>query len=643
MKFIKEIKNFLKDTSKKSIAIKVVALTLMMSLALNYFGAFSSSDPDSEGPIEVNYTEFVSKMKQKEIASATIDNETITAEGHDGHTYTLSYDRWLYSSNMPEKLVESGANVTFAPPSKPSFLVTVITVIQAIIPIFLFLLLVLLCVVVVAGMKGSSFSEKWPHVAKDQSVKFDDVAGQEESKFELQEIKEFLQNPKAYEVTGAKPPRGVLMVGPPGTGKTLLARALAGEAGVNFLSVSGSDFSSMFVGAGRMKVAQLFKKARQNAPCIVFIDEIDSVASKRATSATDVGRERDITLNQLLAEMDGFESRDGVVVIGATNHIEALDGAAIRPGRFDRHVHISNADMNGRLAILKVHTKDKPLSDKVDLEVVARGTPGFSGADLENLVNEAAILAARNKLKKIEPSHFEEARDKVIMGLQRKSMVIDDDDRNLIAVHEAGHAVVSCLTEGSDPVHQATIIPRGRALGLVMRLPEKDRISVPKYKLLADLDVAMAGRAAEEIVFGKDYVTTGASSDIEQATIIARKMVSEWGMGTKMGMIRVVDAEGEIRDNVHREAAEIIENSYKRVKTLLEENKPKLHALAQSLLKEKTLDGAEVRKIVAETVSNANAATKPITLNVDTPVKEGVFKKAARKIPLLRPSDLQNP
>jgi len=552
----------------------------------------------SEEEKSVDYSEFMKMVADGKIAKALVTQTKVDGEDKDGNHFILHHDRWLFATSFPKELAEAGVDVRFPSPDDRTAGEMAQSVLQGLVSFIFIGFIVIISVFLLMNLRGSMMGG-WPNVFKDKTVRFSDVAGQAESKFELEEIKEFLQNPAAFEATGAKPPRGILMVGPPGTGKTLLAKALAGEAGVNFIPVTGSDFSAMFVGVGRNRVEKLFRKARRCAPCIIFIDEIDSVARRRGAGSSDVSREQDTTLNQLLTEMNGFKPRDGIVVIGATNRIDVLDPAVLRPGRFDRHVHVNHSDMDGRREILEVHARSKPLSKDVDLAVVARGTPGFSGADLENLVNEAAILAARQRMKEITPAHFEEARDKVLMGLQRKSMVLDETERKLIAVHEAGHAVVACLTPGSDPVHQATIIPRGRSLGLVMRLPERDRISVPKSRLVADLDVMMAGRAAEELVFGPEHVTTGAASDIEEATKLARRMVAEWGMSAEIGMVKVVDGEGKMPAAAEAEVRKTIDEAYGRARTLLNDNRAVLDRVSGALLERSTLDGDEVRELVA--------------------------------------------
>jgi cell division protease FtsH len=442
-------------------------------------------------------------------------------------------------------------------------------------------------------------TSRWPRSVKNVADRFDDVAGQEEAKAELQEVISFLRDSKAFEAVGARIPRGVLMVGPPGTGKTLIAKALAGEAGVSFMAVSGSDFSAPLIGIAKGRVSKLFEQARRKAPCLIFIDEIDAIGRKRGGGGSAADREFESTLNQLLVEMDGFNTTAGVIVIGATNRVDVLDPALLRPGRFDRQVHIGLPDITGREAILGVHARNVKLAACVDLGSVARGTPGFSGADLGNLLNEAAIFAAREGVAQITRDHLEAARNKIIMGLERRSLVITSEERHLVAVHEAGHALCACLTPGSDKVHSATIIPHGQALGLVMRLPENDRYCIPVEKLEADLIVAMGGRAAEEVVFGARKVTTGAASDIAHATNIATRMVTEWGMSPTIGMVKVMRSGENLPREVEQEIRRIIEEMYAAAKACIEENRDGLDALVDALLDQETIDGDEVRRIVA--------------------------------------------
>jgi cell division protease FtsH len=543
------------------------------------------------------FSEFMAMAKEQKFKSAVVGPSKVTAETKDGDKVVLNHGSWLYVASFPKDLSELGVDVSFQNTS-PSGLSKVFSSLTSFV-------MQLVMVILFGGigfvmyMQGRQLiTPGWPKIVKDSDVKFADVAGHEEPKLELEELRTFLQNPLAYERVGAKAPRGVLLIGPPGTGKTLFAKALAGEANASFISVSGSDFSNMFIGVGRNRIEKLFRLARQKAPCIIFIDEIDSVARKRGASSSDLSRESDTTLNQLLVEMDGFKAADGVIVVGATNRIDVLDPALLRPGRFDRHITVGLPTLEGRREILEVHVKDRPLSSDVNLVKVARGTAGFSGADLANLVNEAAILAARADNETIDAADFEEARDKVIMGLKRKSLVLDDEERRLIAYHEAGHALIACKMKASDPVHQATIIPRGRALGLVMRLPVKDRVIVRRSKLTADLTVLMGGRAAEEIVFGPEEVSNGAASDIEHATTLVRNMVKQWGLGTKSGMVRIDDDDNS--SDIRNEVKAMLEGFYTDAKKILTDERTALDALAEALLDQETIDGDDVRKIVEE-------------------------------------------
>lgn len=446
---------------------------------------------------------------------------------------------------------------------------------------------------------------------KVKKVTFADVAGIDEAKYELEEIVDFLKDPKKFQRLGGKIPKGVLLVGPPGTGKTLLARAIAGEAGVPFFSISGSEFVEMFVGVGASRVRDMFDKGKKNAPCIIFIDEIDAVGRHRGFGLGGGNDEREQTLNQLLVEMDGFESNEGVIIISATNRPDVLDPALLRPGRFDRQVAVPNPDLNGRINILKVHLKKVKVADGVDVSIIARGTPGFSGADLANLVNEAALIAARKGKLSVGFDELEMAKDKIMMGAERRSFAMSPDEKKLTAYHEGGHALVALLSPDSDPVHKATIIPRGMALGLVMRLPEGDRVSVSRAKLNADLCVAMGGRIAEEILLGEERITTGASSDIKQATNIIRRMVIEWGMSSKLGFLSYVDDEGGVflghkmsqsnhisektSQTIDSEIWEISNQAYTKTKALLLKHRKQLQIIAEALLEYETLTGRELK------------------------------------------------
>jgi cell division protease FtsH len=460
------------------------------------------------------------------------------------------------------------------------------------------------------GGKAMSFGKSRARLLTENKnrVTFKDVAGLDEAKEELVEIVNFLKDPKKYTRLGGRIPKGVLLVGPPGTGKTLLARAVAGEAGVPFFTISGSDFVEMFVGVGASRVRDLFEQGKKNAPCLIFIDEIDAVGRHRGAGMGGGHDEREQTLNQLLVEMDGFESNDGVILIAATNRPDVLDPALLRPGRFDRRVIVNKPDLTGRVHILEVHTHKTPLATEVDLEKVARGTPGFSGADLGNLVNEAALVAARDNKSKLDMMDFERARDKVLMGSERKSMVISEADKRITAYHEAGHALVAKMLPGGDPLHKVTIIPRGMALGLTMTLPEQDRLNLSKTQAENMIAYAFGGRAAEEIVFNE--ITTGAGNDIERATEIARSMVCEWGMSEKMGPLAYDKREGPVflgmqgqksrehsdalAQEIDREVKRLIQEGYDRARQILNDQRQALDAIAEALLEKETIDGEDV-------------------------------------------------
>jgi cell division protease FtsH len=450
---------------------------------------------------------------------------------------------------------------------------------------------------------------------KEGRVTFDDVAGIDEAREELQEIVEFLKDPSKFNRLGGKIPKGALLVGPPGTGKTLLARAIAGEANVPFFNISGSDFVEMFVGVGASRVRDMFEQGKKSAPCIIFIDEIDAVGRSRGAGLGGGNDEREQTLNQLLVEMDGFDGNEGIIIVAATNRPDVLDPALLRPGRFDRQVIVGRPDIEGREKILAVHMKKVPLAPDVNGRVIARGTPGFSGADLANLVNEAALLAARRGKRLVAMQEFEDAKDKVMMGAERRSMVMTDDEKKMTAYHEAGHAVVSCHEAASDPIHKATIIPRGRALGMVMRLPERDSDSYHRDKMYANLSVSMGGRVAEELIFGHDKVSSGASSDISYATDLAKNMVTQWGMSDKLGPLKYGDNQEEVflghsvtrTQNVSEETSRLIDSEvksivtqgYERAKQVLTDNIDQLHALAGALIELETLSGDEIKRVLA--------------------------------------------
>ena len=445
-------------------------------------------------------------------------------------------------------------------------------------------------------------------------VTFEDVAGVDEAKDELAEIVEFLKEPAKFQRLGGKIPKGALLVGPPGTGKTLLARAVAGEAGVPFFSISGSDFVEMFVGVGASRVRDMFEQAKKNAPCIIFIDEIDAVGRHRGAGLGGGNDEREQTLNQLLVEMDGFETNEGIILIAATNRPDVLDPALLRPGRFDRQVNVPNPDVNGREKIIRVHMRNVPLSADVDVKVIARGTPGFSGADLMNLVNEAALTAARRNKKMVSQHDFEQAKDKVMMGAERKSMAMTEEEKKLTAYHEGGHAILALSVPSTDPVHKATIIPRGRALGMVMQLPEGDRYSMKYQQMTSRLIILMGGRVAEEIIFGKENITSGASSDIEQATKLAKAMVTRWGYSEALGLVAYGDNQDEVflgmsmgrtqavsdetAKTIDAEVKRLVHEGYESAKRILTERREDLETLAKALLEYETLSGDEIIKVI---------------------------------------------
>ncbi|CAN5853415.1 ATP-dependent zinc metalloprotease FtsH [Sphingomonas sp. ZT3P38] len=466
-----------------------------------------------------------------------------------------------------------------------------------------------------SGAMGFGKSRAKMLTQREGKVTFADVAGIDEAREELEEIVEFLKDPTKFARLGGKIPKGALLVGSPGTGKTLLARAIAGEAGVPFFTISGSDFVEMFVGVGASRVRDMFEQAKKSAPCIVFIDEIDAVGRHRGAGLGNGNDEREQTLNQLLVEMDGFEANEGIIIIAATNRPDVLDPALLRPGRFDRQVVVPRPDIEGRVKILEVHMKKVPLAPDVDARTIARGTPGFSGADLANLVNEAALTAARKGKRLVAMAEFEEAKDKVMMGAERRSMVMTDDEKRMTAYHEAGHAIVALHEPASDPIHKATIIPRGRALGMVMRLPERDSYSYHRDKMYANLAVSMGGRVAEEVIFGYDKVSSGASSDIQYATGLARDMVTRWGMSDKLGPLEYAEPEGEsflgysssrpmrmsnqTAQLIDDEIKTIVEGGLNRAKELLSKHLDQLHLLAGALLEYETLSGDEIKKLIA--------------------------------------------
>ncbi|HMU22852.1 MAG TPA: ATP-dependent zinc metalloprotease FtsH [Sphingorhabdus sp.] len=583
----------------------MVALLLVVSI-------FSGGN--SAASTGISYSNFRDKIEAGEVKSVAISPDRITGELSNGEqivTVPIQSDTELY-----KLLDEKGVDVQGKPEEQPSL--WLILLYQAL-P---FLLILGIAFFVLrqmqkgggaGGAMGFGKSKAKMLTEKHGRVTFDDVAGIDEAREELQEIVEFLKDPHKFSRLGGKIPKGALLVGSPGTGKTLLARAIAGEAGVPFFTISGSDFVEMFVGVGASRVRDMFDQAKKNAPCIVFIDEIDAVGRSRGAGLGNQNDEREQTLNQLLVEMDGFEANEGIIIIAATNRPDVLDPALLRPGRFDRQVVVPRPDIDGRVKILAVHMKKVPLAPDVDPRVIARGTPGFSGADLANLVNEAALLAARRGKRLVAMKEFEDAKDKVMMGTERRSMVMTEDEKRMTAYHEAGHAIVAIHEPASDPIHKATIIPRGRALGMVMRLPERDNYSYHRDKMHANLAVSMGGRVAEELVFGYDKVSSGASGDIQYATSLARDMVTQWGMSDDLGPLQYEEKQDgylgygysqrsamsdETAKKIDAEIRKLVEGGYAKATALLKKHRKQLNLLAEALLEFETLSGDEIKQLL---------------------------------------------
>ncbi|MEO5809527.1 MAG: ATP-dependent zinc metalloprotease FtsH [Sphingomicrobium sp.] len=577
------------------------------------------------------YSQFVRDVEEGNVKSVTMapvtgGNSTIAGTMDDGKTFTTTAPS---DANVSDRLIAKGVAVQVKAEEQSSF--WLILLYQS----MPFLLILGISFFVMrqmqknagSGAMGFGKSRAKMLTQKEGRITFADVAGIDEAREELEEIVEYLKDPGKFARLGGKIPKGALLVGSPGTGKTLLARAIAGEAGVPFFTISGSDFVEMFVGVGASRVRDMFEQAKKSAPCIVFIDEIDAVGRHRGAGLGNGNDEREQTLNQLLVEMDGFEANEGIIIIAATNRPDVLDPALLRPGRFDRQVVVPRPDIDGREQILAVHMKKVPLAPDVEPRVIARGTPGFSGADLANLVNEAALLAARKGKRLVAMSEFEEAKDKVMMGTERRSMVMTEDEKKMTAYHEAGHAVVALHEEASDPIHKATIIPRGRALGMVMRLPERDNYSYHRDKMYANLAVSMGGRVAEEVIFGYDKVSSGASSDISYATNLARDMVTRWGMSDEMGPLQYADADEEVflgysmnrqkqmsnetAQAIDKEIRRIVEQGYDRAKHLLEEHRGELETLAKALLEYETLSGDEIKTILDGGSIDRGRSAKP--------------------------------
>ncbi len=592
-------------------------LALWLFIALIVFGLFNlfSTNSTERNSINLTYSQFLDEVEIGSVKDVVIKGNNISGAFDDGRQFKT------YAANDPtlvERLNDRGVNISAAPldDGYPSILGILISWFPMLLLIGVWIFFMRQMQGGRGGAMGFGRSKAKLLTENKNKVTFNDVAGIDEAKEELVEIVEFLKDPRKFQKLGGRIPKGALLIGPPGTGKTLLARAVAGEAGVPFFTISGSDFVEMFVGVGASRVRDMFEQGRRNAPCIIFIDEIDAVGRSRGAGLGGGNDEREQTLNQILVEMDGFDTQEGIILVAATNRPDVLDPALLRPGRFDRQVVVPNPDIIGREAILKVHTKKISMAPDVDIRTIARGTPGFSGADLANIVNESALLAARKNKKIVTMVDFEEAKDKVMMGSERRSLVMSQDEKELTAYHEGGHAIVTLNQPASDPIHKATIIPRGRALGMVMRLPERDQLSMSREKMLADITVAMGGRVAEEIIFGDEKVTSGASSDIEMATKMARNMVTKYGMSDKLGTIQYGENEEEVflgrsvqkHQNVSEETAKVIDSEirgivdtcYENARKILKDKINDLHAIAKGLIEYETLSGDEIIELLRD-------------------------------------------
>src|SRR5574342_332695 len=591
---------------------KNLALWMVIGLiVIVLFNVFQASQPSRD---KLVFSDFLKRVEQGEVREVLIRGKAVAGKLADGSTFRT------FTADYPDlikALKDKGVKIAVEPEDSNPWYAYVLQWVPML--LFIGVWIFFMRQMQGGGAKALSFGKARARLIseKQNKVTFQDVAGVDEAKEELREIIEFLKDPPKFQKLGGKIPKGVLLVGPPGTGKTLLAKAIAGEANVPFFSISGSDFVEMFVGVGASRVRDLFEQGKKHAPCIIFMDEIDAVGRHRGAGLGGGHDEREQTLNQLLVEMDGFETNEGVILIAATNRPDVLDPALLRPGRFDRQVVVNRPDLRGRTEILKVHAKKVPIATNVDLEKIARGTPGFSGADLENLVNEAALWAARLNKKEVEVVDFEMAKDKVLMGAERKSLILSDDEKRVTAYHEAGHALMAKLLPGTDPVHKVTIIPRGRALGVTMQLPTDDRHNYSKEFLYNNLAILMGGRVAEELVL--KHITTGAGNDIERATDLARKMVCEWGMSEKLGPLTFGRKEEEIflgrelttkRDfsdqvalEIDLEVKRLVTENYERAKRLLTEHMTSLKALAEALLEKEVLDAPEIDQILLQSSS----------------------------------------
>ena len=613
---------------------------LALLMVVSFFGGSSSGNGT-----QLLYSDFRDKVAEGSVANVQISETQIVGEMKNGEQFSTI--PVANDTSLPQLLEDNGVRYSGAEADNGNILL------YALIQILPFVLILGIAFFALrqvqkgggaGGAMGFGKSKAKLLTERQGKVTFDDVAGIDEAREELEEIVEFLKDPQRFSKLGGQIPKGALLVGSPGTGKTLLARAIAGEAGVPFFTISGSDFVEMFVGVGASRVRDMFEQAKKNTPCILFIDEIDAVGRSRGHGLGNSNDEREQTLNQLLVEMDGFEANEGIIIIAATNRPDVLDPALLRPGRFDRQVVVPVPDIDGREKILAVHMKKLPLAPDVNPRTIARGTPGFSGADLANLCNEAALLAARRNKRLVAMQEFEDAKDKVMMGAERRSMVMTEDEKKMTAYHEAGHALVSLNEPASDPIHKATIIPRGRALGMVMRLPERDSYSYHRDKMHANLAVAMGGRVAEEIIFGHDKVSSGASGDIQYATDLARNMVTKWGMSDKLGPLQYEQSQegylgmgqtartmggAETNKLIDAEIKDLVENGLKRATEILTDQEDKLHLLAQAMLEYETLTGEEIDQLMKDgKIDRPDEPKSSVTIK---PLAGAAVPKAGRK------------
>lgn len=639
------------DMAKNLILWLVIAVVLM--------AVFQSFSPSDSSGTQTDYTTFLKEVENNMVREVRIDSESrkITGATRSGESFTTYIP--YFDDQLISDLVKHDVTILSEPPEQPSILTSIF------ISWFPMLLLIGVWIFFMRQMQGGggrgamSFGKSKARLLGEDQIKttFADVAGCDEAKEDVTELVDFLRDPSKFQKLGGKIPKGVLMVGPPGTGKTLLAKAIAGEAKVPFFTISGSDFVEMFVGVGASRVRDMFEQAKKSAPCIIFIDEIDAVGRQRGAGLGGGHDEREQTLNQMLVEMDGFEGHEGIIVIAATNRPDVLDPALLRPGRFDRQVVVGLPDIRGREQILKVHMRKVPIADNVDASLIARGTPGFSGADLANLVNEAALFAARSDKRLVSMEEFDKAKDKIMMGSERKSMVMSEDEKTMTAYHEAGHAIVGRLVPEHDPVYKVSIIPRGRALGVTMYLPEQDKYSHSKQHLESMISSLFGGRIAEQIIYGDDKVTTGASNDIERATDIARKMVTQWGLSNKMGPMLYAEEEGEVflgrsmskakhmSDDTARaidaEIKSLIDSNYERAEQILNDNMDILHAMKDALMKYETIDAKQIDDLMErrEVRAPADWQDKPGKDN-DKPTGGAEVKSDTPKPNVGEPGDL---